>query len=462
MNWKAQKGPQAEAIAATWARELFFGGARGGGKTDLLLADFLQDVPHYESNWQGILFRRTYPELLEVIRRSQDMYAPTGGEWYEQKKEWRWPNGACLRMAYLERTADATRYQGHQYTWIGWEELTQWPTDEGYRLLIACNRWTKASVPTKRIRSTGNPGGAGHHWVKQRFIDYAPKGYVPYLDPETKFSRIFIPSRVQDNKILMAIDPGYVDALRGVGSPEMVRAWLEGDWSVIAGAFFPEFTIAKHVIRPITLPSHWTRFRAADWGSSSPFSVLWFAVSDGTKTGDGHYFPPNSLICYREWYGGKDGVGLKMPVELVAKGIKERDGNDHISYSVLDPSAFKQDGGPSHGETFHRNGVYFRPADNTRIQGWEQVRSRLIGQDDTPMVYIFSTCPELIRTLPALQHDDVKIEDVNTEGDDHAPDAFRYGLMSRPYTRQLQTGKPRKTISELTFNEIRERHKAYR
>ena len=177
--WKPQPGPQNEAILATWCDELFFGGARGGGKSDFLLGDFLQDVPKYGRHWQGVMFRRTYPELQNIIQRSHSIYPVTGGKWHEQSREWRWPNGAKLRMRYLERIADASRYQGHSYCWLGFDELPQWAGPESYDMLKACLRWAEADVPTKRIRSSGNPGGPGHSWVKKRFIDDNPRGYEP-------------------------------------------------------------------------------------------------------------------------------------------------------------------------------------------------------------------------------------------------------------------------------------------
>src|SRR5512144_2201665 len=131
--WSPQPGPQTEAITADWCQELFYGGAAGGGKSDFLLGDFLQDVQHYGAAWQGVLFRRTYNELEELLRRSRDIFPQTDAVWHEQAKTWTWPNNATLKMRYMERDADATRYQGHQYTWIGWDELTQWPSDYGYR-----------------------------------------------------------------------------------------------------------------------------------------------------------------------------------------------------------------------------------------------------------------------------------------------------------------------------------------
>lgn len=449
--WSPQIGAQAEAISATWCDELFFGGARGGGKSDFLLGDFLQDVGRYGKHWQGVLFRRTYPELQEIIGRSKRLFSLTGATWKEQEKQWEWANGACLRMRYLEREDDASRYQGHQYTWIGWDELTNWATPTAYKMIKACLRWAEFDVKTKRIRSSGNPGGVGHQWVKEYFIDHAPLGFVPILDEETKITRMYIPSRVQDNQELLRTDPNYINRLKGVGSKELVRAWLEGDWNAVTGAYFDSWNSLKHVIEPFEIPKHWTRFRSHDWGSARPFSVGWYAVADGSTV-----HPRGSLIKYREWYG-KSGtnVGLKLKVEDVAKGILKRQlPDEEISYSVADPAIFKQDGGVSIAETFKINGVGFRPADNTRLAGWQQIRNRLIGYDDQPLLYFFSTCYDTIRTLPALQHDDTKPEDVDTEGEDHAADETRYACMSRPIVTDPKVVSPMRGIHEMTLDEL--------
>jgi hypothetical protein len=447
--WSPQPGPQSEAIGLDWCPELLYGGAAGGGKSDFLLGDYLQDVETYGEAWRGILFRRSFPELQELIGRSLEIYPASGGEWFAADKEWRWKNGAFLRMRYLERDADATRYQGHQYTWIGWDELTQWPSDYGYRYLRARLR-SGAGVPTKRIRASANPGGAGHQWVKAYFIDPAPGGYVPVLNPATGMERMFVPSRLRDNLILMANDPGYEGRLRGLGSPELVRAWLEGDWTVVTGAYFPEFSMARHVIAPMEMPAHWTRFRAMDWGSAKPFSVGWYAVSDGELP----QFPRGALIKYREYYGstGEPNVGVRMVPEDVAREIKRRSEGETYAYSVCDPAMFDTQTGPCIAETMYRaGGITFRPADNKR--------SRLVGEDERPMIYFFSTCRDTIRTLPALQHDDTKPEDVDTDAEDHAGDETRYACMSRPWVRTapeklvsktLQVGAP----STVTMNDL--------
>jgi hypothetical protein len=433
--WSPQPGPQADAIAADWCPELFFGGARGGGKSDYLLGDFLQDVPKYGGAWRGILFRRTYePELKEILLRSQELYPQTGATWHEKDKTWRWPNGAFLRLQYLEREQDASRYQGQQFTWIGWDELTQWPSDVAYRMMFACLR-SAAGVATKRVRGAGNPGGPGHQWVKGRFIDPAPRGFE--LINDGPWERIFIPSRVQDNAILMASDPDYAARLQGAGSAELVRAWLEGDWSVVSGAYFPEWSPDRHVVEPFEIPQHWARFRSMDWGSARPFSVGWHAVSDGSDS----RFPRGALIRYREWYGMKPGspnVGLKLTAEAVAQGIRERE-PERVGMGVADPAIFAEDGGPSIAQRMAGAGVLWRRADNKRVPGagamggWDAVRARLVGEDGKPMLYVFSTCRDLIRTLPALQHDTLRPEDVDTDGEDHAADELRYACMSRPW-----------------------------
>jgi hypothetical protein len=454
--WSPQPGPQSELLAATWVRLLFFGGARGGGKTDGGLGDYLQDVERYHRHWQGIVFRESYPELQGIIQRSHNILTGSGAEWKEAKHQWNFPNGACLKFRHIENERAAGQYQGHQYPWMLFEELAKWPSPKAFDELKACNRWAEIEIPTKRIRATGNPGGAGHHWIKERFIDPAPLGNVPFRDPKTEWWTMYIPSRVQDNLILLLNDPDYVNSLKGVGSEALVRAWLDGDWSAITGAYYPEFQAVKngrphHVIAPKELPPWLTRFRCFDWGSSKPYCCLWVCVMDGTIPGH----PAGQLIVYKELYGASEpDVGLKHTIREVADRIRAMDGDDDIQYSVCDPAMLKQDGGPSMIEEFRKYGVVFRAADNSRIPGWIQVRARLKGHDDVPMAQLFSTATNLIRTLPALQHDPAKPEDVDTDSEDHAADAFRYGCMSRPYTMpKPKSLEPMRGIERITMDE---------
>ncbi len=439
--WEPQPGTQSSAITATFVDELFFGGARGGGKSDFLLGDFLQDVGQgYKSAWRGIIFRKTYGELEELQMRASEIFPFYGGVFKETKSSgfpfancWYFPQGETLKMRYLENNKDADNYQGHQYTWIGFDELTNHATPYGYNKLKACLR--NPHGIHGRIRSSGNPGGKGHLWVKNRFIDAMPP-YTP-LEDENGLIRMFIPSRISDNKYLKD-DLKYIGMIKSSGSEELVRAWLDGNWDVIAGAFFDCWDRSKHVIKPFRIPTDWTRFRSFDWGSARPFSVGWWAISDGSLG-----YPKGALIRYREWYGAKEpNVGLKLTAEAVGDGIAQREKGETISYGVADPSCWKVDGGESIAERMAKRGVRFKPADNARINGWDQMRQRFIGIDDEPMIYVFETCIDSVRTIPLMQHDSLKPEDIDTEMEDHAADDWRYACQSRPFIRPVAKRKP--------------------
>lgn len=435
--WEPQPGPQ-EALLSCPVFEVFFGGSRGGGKTDGMLGEWASHADEYGAAAIGLMVRRERTELVETIERSQQLYSPLGAKYNSQEKMWRMPGGARLRFSYLENDRDAEVYQGHSYTRVYVEEIGNFPSPAPIKKLMATLR-SGAGVPCG-FRATGNPGGPGHLWVKARYIDPAPAGWEiiterfknPWTGEMVERERVYIPSRLADNKYLGA---DYVANLQMSGTAELVRAWLTGDWNGIAGAFFAEFSDA-HIVRPHTIDPSWARFRAYDDGSASPFCCLWFAVSDGTNPD----YPRGALIVYREWYGASEpNVGLKLQKEEIARGILAREAKDEkIAYSRADPAIFKQDGGPSVAETFAKLKVYFTPADNTRIAGNNQFRSRLIGEDGRPMLYFFDTCVNCIRTIPSLQHDTARPEDVDTEGEDHAYDAARYGVMSRPYVKKVQ------------------------
>lgn len=458
--WQAQDGPQTALISCP-VFEVFFGGARGGGKTDGVLGDFLEHADTYGEHAIGLMIRRQRTELIETIERSRAIYTPLGWTYHEQDKMWRAPDGARLRFAYLERDADAEAYQGHSYTRLYVEEIGNFPSDKPILKLMATLR-SGAGVPVG-FRATGNPGGPGHQWVRARYIDPAPLGYRVFKDALSGLERVYIPSRVNDNKYL---GESYVQQLKASGSEQLVKAWLEGDWSVIDGAFFDCWDMKRHVVRPFEVPKDWARFRSGDWGSASPFSFGWWAiVSEPFKTEEGVTLPRGCLVRYREWYGmqpGKPNAGLKLTAEQVGQGIWEREKSDPaLSYGVLDPSAFSEDGGPSIHERIMRgsgNKVIFRRADNKRVPGkgamggWDQVRSRMIGDaDGNPMIACFSTCVDSIRTIPALQHDEAKPEDLNTDMEDHAADDWRYASMSRPWAKVIEPSEVKNPTGYQTY-----------
>lgn len=438
--WAPQPGPQTALIQCP-IFEAFFGGARGGGKTDGMLGEWAIHADQYREHAIGLMLRRTRVELTETFERAKVLFAPLGAQFTTVPMRCTMPGGGRLTFAYLERDADAGGYQGHNYTRVYVEEIGNFPSPAPILKLFATLR-SGAGVPC-RFRATGNPGGPGHQWVKARYIDPAPLGFEIITDPVSGLQRVYIPSRVGDNHFL---GPEYVQRLRAAGNPELVRAWLEGDWSVISGAFFPEWSAARHVVAPVELPADWHRYIAMDWGSAKPFCVLWIAVSDGSLP----QFPRGALVVYREWYGsnGEPNVGVRMVAEDVGAGIAQRQKSDPRQHGggeisgVADPAMFTADGGPSLAERVAKGGkIYLRRADNARVArngamgGWDQVRARLGREGQPPMLYVFSTCIHLIRTLPALQHDPDRAEDVDTDGEDHAPDTLRYGCMARPYVR---------------------------
>lgn len=473
--WEAQSGPQT-ALVTCPVFEIFYGGARGGGKTDGVLGEWLNHADEYGSGAIGLMIRRTRVQLIETIERSKEIYAPLGAQFHEQDKMWRFPNGARLRFAYLERDADAEAYQGHSYTRVYIEELGNFPTEKPIMKLMATLR-SANGVPVG-FRATGNPGGPGHSWVRARYIDPAPMGWQVINDERSGLERIYIPSRIADNHYL---GEDYIQRLKQSGSAELVRAWLEGDWNAIEGAFFDGWRTETHVVAPFAIPDHWVRYRSFDWGFAKPFSVGWWAVAsepvavgvvrggsgrdddlDGSTptalprtprlhispsgtagtAGSGWQIPRGALVRYREWYGASDpNVGIRLQAEDIAKGILSREKDESISFGVADPSIWAESGaahglsGPSIGERLQRSGVVFRPADNRRKQGWDQMRARIKGDaDGNPMLVVFDTCTDFIRTVPVLQHDNLNPEDLDTDGEDHAADEARYAAMARPWT----------------------------
>ncbi|WP_191057799.1 terminase family protein [Geminicoccus harenae] len=459
--WRPHPGPQ-EWLLSCPAFEVLFGGARGGGKTDGMLGDWACHASRYGQHAIGKFFRRELEQLKETMHRAKALYGPIGAVWHESDKMFTFPDGARLGFAYLDNDADAEKYQGHSYTRVYVEELQNFPDPLPIAKLRATLR-SGAGVPC-RFRATANPGGPGHQHVKVRYIDPAPGGMVPIYerDEETGITldRIYIPSKVKDNP---SLDARYIVQLKMLGSAELVRAWLDGDWDVIQGAFFDNWRSDRHMIKPFAIPKHWPRIRAFDWGSAKPFAVIWAALSDGSIPA----IPRGCLVVYREWYGCPDGqanVGIKLKNELIAQGIVAREEGEEMADAVADPAIFAEEGGPSIAEVMHREGCRFRRADNKRPPGWQQIRSRLEGDGDgRPMLMVFDTCRHLIRTLPALQHDQHRPEDVDTDGEDHAADALRYLCMTRPYHRPQPVEKPREIDTRIpTFNQLLEMHEAQR
>lgn len=476
--WQPQPGPQT-ALLTCPIQEIFYGGARGGGKTEGSIGDWLAHSSEYKRHASGVFFRRTLRQLDEVIARTQDLFPKIGAKYNDQKATWTMPGGARLKFRYLERDRDAQEYQGHNYTRVYIEEVTNFPSPAPINLLRATLR-SATGVPTG-MRLTGNPGGPGHNWVKARYITPDPKGWKVIEEEFEGFDgekltmqRVFIPSRLSDNTLLVKNDPFYVARLRQAGSAALVKAWLEGNWDLVDGAFFDGWDENVHVLWAqdwlSRIPRYALRFRAMDWGYAKPFSVGWYAVSDGTWG-----LPRGALVKYREWYGctGQPNVGIRMEAPTVADGILAMERGEQVQYGVADPSIYIRNGGPSIAEGMAERGCVWRRADNQRIPGWSEVRNRLDFKRDSegaitspPGLFVLSCCEDTIRTLPTLQHDETKQEDLDTDGEDHAADETRYACMSRPYVLDKPEVEPAirypKSITEYTMKELMDGHFAAR
>ena len=429
--FKPNTGPQTDFLAAS-EREVFYGGARGGGKSYAMLIDPLRycDKTHH----RALLLRRTMPELRDLITHSQRLYnrAFPGAKWREQEKEWRFPSGAKIEFGYAENMTDALRYQGQSYTWIGIDELPQYPSPDIYNFLRSSLRSVDPGIPVF-MRSTGNPGNIGSQWVREMFVNPAEPNKSFNLEVSTPtgvkiITRRFIPAKLQDNPYLMQTDDYYAML---ASLPEVQRKqFLDGDWDAFEDSAFPEFNKALHIVDPFEIPKGWQRFRAADWGYASPACVLWFAIDYD-----------NNLWIYRELYT------QKITADVFARKVLMLEKDEYIRYGVLDASTWAKRGdiGPSIAETMIQTGCRWRPSDRTpksRISGKLEIHKRLKITDEKkkePGLRIFSTCRNLIRTFPLLPLDDSNPEDINTHAEDHAYDALRYGCMSRPmHTRYAE------------------------
>ena len=439
-------GPQVDFLAAP-EKEVLYGGAAGGGKSFAMLVDLLRYASN--GNHRALLLRRTLAELTELIDQSRKLYpkAFPGAVFRESKNTWSFPSGATALFSYVDKDNDVTRYQGQSFTWIGVDELGQYPTPYVWNYLRSRLRTTDPEIQTY-MRASANPGGVGGWWLKKMFVDPAvpndsfwatdiDSGNILRYGPnhpinadQPLYQRRFIPARLTDNPFLM--ESGEYEAML-LSLPEVERRrLLEGDWDVADGAAFSEFDRSKHVVEPFEVPYNWPRLRAADYGYSSPSCVLWGAVDwDG------------NIWIYRELYD-KGYTG-----ETLARIINALEEHDPLmQISVLDGACWSKHGtGPSIAETMIRNGTRWIPADKNRIPGKIELHRRLAVDErtDEPKLKIFSTCTNLIRTLPTIPLSKTNSEDVDTKADDHAYDALRYMCMTRP------TGLPQNSI----FNQIK-------
>jgi len=472
-----QPGPQS-LLASCPANEIFYGGARGGGKSYGAGLDWEAHASRYGDKAKGILFRRSYPELEDIIDKFKTILIPLGYEFKDQKKTFVSPKGATLKMRFLKKDSDADLYQGHEYNWMCFEEAGNWPSPKPLDMLKACLR--SAAGVKHRLIYTGNPGGPGHNWLKQRFIDPAPPMKIrrviqidengnEVMGADGKpivWNRVFIPAKVEDNPKLTQNDPGYIARIRDAanGQQWLIDAWLHGSWDIVAGGAIDDcWKRSVHVVKPFDIPKSWYIDRSFDWGSTHPFSVGWWAESDGTeavgRNGEIICPPKGTLFRIHEWYGcveGKSNEGLKLTSKAIASGIKARQKglmkgilkyHKKVNPGPADNEIDNVKDGPSIHSKFQKEGIQWAKSDKSsgsRVNGLQLLREHLMASladnVEDPGIYFFDTCVHCFSLLPILPRDDKNPDDVDTNAEDHVYDDVRYRVLAK---KRVKTTKKR-------------------
>lgn len=458
--WAPQDGSQTAFLTCP-VFEVLYEGTRGPGKTDALIMDFLQHVGKgYGSEWRGILFRQTYPQLSDVINKTQKWFKRIFPKARFNKVEhtWTFPGGEQLLLRHMKSADDYWNYHGHAYPWIAWEELCNWPDDKCYTVMMSCCRSTVPGMP-RCYRSTTNPYGPGHNWVKSRWRLPGSRGRIirdSYRDGELEPPRVAIHGSIYENRILLHADPDYIQKIRAAArNPSELKAWLEGAWDIIAGGMFDDLWRGDiHMVPSVPLhkiPRGWSIDRSFDWGSSKPFSVCWWAESNGEPLEyNGKLYGRIRGDTYQiaEWYGwnGTRNEGVRMLATDIAQGILDREEDwgilGRVKAGPADASIFDDENGKNISKDFAEKGVTWQPADKSRgsrKQGWELIRKMMKqalpcdnGEPrELPGVFVFDKCLQTYETLPVLPRDDKDLDDVDTDAEDHIGDAWRYRLRKK-------------------------------
>lgn len=495
--WQPLPGAQTLGLIAP-VRHLLLDGTRGGGKTDVQVMRYRRNVGiGYGPFWRGIVFDREYKQLDDMISKTLRWFPEfddgarfTGGS----NPRWTWPTGEQLLFRHIKRPEHYWLYHGHEYPSINWNELTKYPTSELYDTMMSCNR--SSFIPSEHpvydedtgeeyflpeipleITSTTNPFGAGHNWVRRRFIDPARAGEIvrtitpKVFNPRTQREEDVVETQVRlfssfrENRFLA---PEYIAGLMKITDPNKRKAWLLGDWNVVAGGMFDDVWNDAMLVDEFKIPASWRLDRSFDWGSSHPFWVGWWAEASGEEATlkDGSTFcpPRGSLILVNEWYGTREigtNAGLKMSAKKVAQGILERE--DEMRRSGLITGKVRP--GPADTQIYdvreedvetiaykmELEGVYWERADKSagsRINGAQLVRERMEAtrEFEGPGIFVNrKRCGASIEIIPTLPRDDVVLDDVDTTAEDHPYDGWRYRFLAGTAKKltTIKTHRPR-------------------
>lgn len=443
--WSPHPGPQTHFLANE-AHECLYGGQVGGGKSDCLLFGSLRQIGN--SNYKALILRRTFPELRELMDRALAVFGAIGGDWNEQAKRWKFASGAIIEFGYCETYRDVLQYQGKQFTYIAFDEIGQLAEERIWTYLMTRNRAAGPGL-TLQMRASANPGGAGHYWLKRRFIDTCKADGTPI---ETAFgTRAFVRATIQDNPTLIANDPFYMERLKNL--PEIEYRWLAlGDWNAGGGLAFPELNEHERYLIPVQrVPDHWRIYGALDWGYSHPFAIGIFACDE-----DGNIILVDSVH------------GRQLQPPEIAERWKRSLANSNVlgrqRFAVAGHDCWadikaRGERTPTLAEQFYAEGLPLAKANISRVAGVQNMRAyfaprvpRTLGNHEavvhagTPRFRMFDT-PGNRKTLENLESricDPDDVEDVmKTDADDSgiggddAYDMIRYGLAARPIRPNL-------------------------
>ncbi|AAT69535.1 terminase [Alphaproteobacteria phage PhiJL001] len=478
VGWAPLPGSQTMVLKCTSIFELLYHGTRGPGKSDTLLMDFAQFVGRgWGLQYKGIIFRQTYPQLEDLITKSKRWFPKIfpGARYNGSANKWVFPDGEELLFRQFNKPIDYWKYHGQEFQFIGWDELTNWPTLEGYTSMMSCLRTTHPDIPL-RCRATTNPYGPGHNVVKFHFELPAKDGIIrrktyEFEDPETgepirkQLCRVAIKGTIWENTILLKAQPNYIAQLKEqADNPAKLAAWLEGSWDIVAGGMFDDVWDPKiNVVQRFIIPRSWKLDRSFDWGSSAPFSVGWWAESDGSdfQDSEGRWRSSVRGDLYRvaEWYGWRNrpNEGLKMLAVDIAKGIREREmilfPTRTVQPGPADSSIYDVENGVSIGADMEKKirmedgsmkkGIVWTRADKragSRKTGWEMMRKMMRdagpNRDDKgtilgtprekPGLFVMDNCDQFIRTVPVLPRCEKDPDDVDSDAEDHVGDETRY------------------------------------
>lgn len=408
-----------EKFLTSKKRYTAYGGSRGGGKSWAVDDKAVLGAIKYPGI-RMLILRKTIPDLRENHILPLQRILGDAVKYNKDERAFNFPNGSRIKMGYCQTDSDLTQYQGVEYDWLFIDEATQF-TEYQYDVIRSCNRGVN-SIP-KRIYLTCNPGGIGHQWVKRLFID------KQYRETENPDDYCFIPARVYDNKDLMKTNPEYLENLKSL--PDGLReAWLDGRWDLFAGQFFTEFDPSVHVVEPFVIPKHWNRYRTIDYGFDM-FVCLWIAIS-----------PEGKAFVYKEV------AEPNLTLSEAAQRLKYVNGSDKVIGTFAPPDLWnrRQDTGRSGAEVFLIHGVPLFRAQNSRENGWAATREWLRPYEEenketgeislTAKMKFLPCCENVIKCIPALQHDEKKPNDCAKEPHEttHSPDALRYFCFSRALT----------------------------